>query len=61
MSGVRIRVLGSLEVEVDGRPVALGGPRQRALLALLVMHANAVVSPDRLVDDLWGNRRRRAP
>ena len=54
MSDVRIRVLGSLEVEVGGRPVALGGRQQRALLALLVIHANDVVSADRLVEELWG-------
>ena len=54
MSAVRICVLGSLTVEVGGRPVALGGPRQRALLALLVIHANDVVSADRLVEELWG-------
>ena len=54
MSGVRIRVLGSLEVEVGGRPFALGGRQQRALLALLVIHANDAVSADRLVDELWG-------
>ena len=54
MSGVRIRVLGSLEVEVGGRPVALGGRRQRALLALLALYANDVVSAERLADELWG-------
>jgi DNA-binding SARP family transcriptional activator len=49
------RVLGPLEaVSEDGRPIALGGPRQRALLALLLLHANEVVSTSRLVDDLWG-------
>jgi DNA-binding SARP family transcriptional activator len=41
---------------VGGRPVALGGPRQRALLALLLARANEVVSADRLVDELWGER-----
>ena len=51
---MRIRVLGSLEVEIGGRPVALGGRQQRALLALLVIHANDTVSADRLVDELWG-------
>ena len=54
MSELRIRVLGSLEVEIAGRPVVLGGRRQRALLALLVIHANDVVPADRLVDELWG-------
>jgi DNA-binding SARP family transcriptional activator len=48
-------ILGPLQVVVDGhRPVALGGLRQRALLAILVLHANEIVSTDRLVDQLWG-------
>jgi DNA-binding SARP family transcriptional activator len=46
--------LGPLEVLDDGRQLALGGTRQRALLAILLLHANEVVSTDRLVDDLWG-------
>ncbi len=48
-------MLGPFEVRVDGQaPVALGGVRQRALLALLVLHAGEVVSTDRLIDQLWG-------
>jgi predicted ATPase/DNA-binding SARP family transcriptional activator len=50
------RILGPLEVVDDGRTVALGGAKQRALLAVLLLHANQVVSRDRLVDDLWGER-----
>ena len=50
----RFRILGPLEVLADGRPVRLGGPQQRALLALLLLGANRVVSTDRLVADLWG-------
>ena len=53
MSGMQLRILGSLEVEVDGRPVALGGRRQRALLALLLIHADRVVSAVQLAEDLW--------
>lgn len=49
-------MLGSFEVERDGRPVALGGARQRALLAILLLHRNQVVSVDRLVDELWPER-----
>ena len=37
----------------DGRPLPLGGPRQRALLALLLLRANQVVSSDALLDELW--------
>ena len=48
-------ILGPLEVRIDGEgPVNLGGTRQRALLAVLLLHANEVVSTDRLVDELWG-------
>ncbi len=39
-----------------GGPVALGTPQQRALLALLLINANEVVSRDRLVDELWGDK-----
>ena len=48
------RILGPLEARVDGAPVDLGGPRQRALLAALLVHHGQVVSTDRLVDLLWG-------
>ena len=48
-------VLGSLEVVRDGEQVRLGSPQQRRLLAVLVVHANEVVSSDRLVDVLWGD------
>ncbi|WP_236706231.1 BTAD domain-containing putative transcriptional regulator, partial [Frankia sp. ACN1ag] len=50
---VRIRVLGPLAVEVGGRAVALGGPRQRAVLARLVVARGELVSVDRLIEDLW--------
>jgi DNA-binding SARP family transcriptional activator len=52
---VEFRVLGPLEVVEDGRALALGGARQRALLAILLTRANEVVSTDRLIDDLWGD------
>ena len=47
-------VLGPLEVRRDGESVELRGAKRRALLALLILHANEVVRTDRLVDDLWG-------
>ncbi|WP_106402299.1 BTAD domain-containing putative transcriptional regulator [Actinocorallia populi] len=50
---VRIRVFGAFEVEVSGARVALGGPRQRAVLALLVAAHGRVVSVDRMIEDLW--------
>ena len=52
---MEFRVLGPLEVVQEGRAVALGGARQRALLAILLTRANEVVSTDRLIDDLWGD------
>lgn len=51
---VDIRVLGPVEVVVDGESVALGGPRQRALLAVLVAAAPRLVSVDRLIEGIWG-------
>jgi DNA-binding SARP family transcriptional activator/ABC-type branched-subunit amino acid transport system substrate-binding protein len=49
------RVLGPLEVSEGGRLVDLGGPTQRALLAVLLLNASEVVSTDRLIDELWGD------
>ncbi len=52
---MEFRLLGPLEViGDDGEPVALGGPRPRALLTLLLLHPNEVVAVDRLVDGVWG-------
>ncbi|MEV6335283.1 BTAD domain-containing putative transcriptional regulator [Nocardia vinacea] len=50
---VTVDVLGALRVTVDGRPAALRGPMQGAVLARLVVAAGAVVSADRLIEDLW--------
>ena len=50
---VEYRILGPLDVSVDGRPLALGGRHQRALLALLLAQVNEVVPVDRLIDGLW--------
>jgi YVTN family beta-propeller protein len=52
---VEFRVLGSLEAVADGRPLTLGEPRQRALLAVLLLHRGRRVSSDALVDALWGD------
>jgi predicted ATPase/DNA-binding SARP family transcriptional activator len=51
---VEFRLLGPLEVERDDQVLAVGGRRQRALLALLLLQANTVVARDRLIDALWG-------
>ena len=49
-------ILGPLEVLDEGRAISVGGSRQRALLALLLLHANETLTTDRLVDELWGER-----
>ena len=48
-----IRVLGNIEVRRCGVPVAIGGPKPRQLLAMLVAGHGGVVSVDRLCDELW--------
>ena len=53
-TGLRIGVLGQLVATRDGASLELGGPRQRAVLALLVLARGDVVPADRLVDALWG-------
>jgi DNA-binding SARP family transcriptional activator len=50
------RILGPLEVVDEGATVALGGQKQRALLAILLINAGEVVSTDRLVEELWGEQ-----
>jgi peptide/nickel transport system substrate-binding protein len=53
---VNFAVLGALAVQRDGEDLPLGGPKQRALLAILLLNANAAVSRDRLIDGIWGER-----
>jgi DNA-binding SARP family transcriptional activator len=48
------RVLGALEAGSDGAVAALGPPKQRALLAILLLHLGEIVPTDRLIDLLWG-------
>ena len=50
---LEFRILGPLSVRVDGSPVSVGGPKQRALLALLLLSANRVVSRERLIAELF--------
>ena len=50
--GVVFRLLGPLEVELDGRPVDIRGAKVRTLLAVLLVHADRVVSRDLLADVL---------
>src|SRR5438034_7569242 len=53
---MEFRLLGPLEVLREGGPLRVGGPKQRALLALLLLHANEALSRERLIDGLWGER-----
>jgi len=53
---VRIEILGALQVRDNGRDCSVGSGRQRALLALLVLHNGELLSSERLVDALWGER-----
>ena len=48
------RILGPLEVSDNGRRLEIGGPKQRTLLAILLLHPNEVVSAHRLIDEVWG-------
>jgi len=51
---VEFRILGPIEVVSDGVPMDLGAPKQRAVLAVLLLHVNEVVPTERLVDLVWG-------
>src|SRR6266545_1599132 len=53
---VEFRVLGPVEVWDGQRLAGLGRPKQRALLAVLLVHANQVVALDRLIEELWGEQ-----
>src|SRR5262249_47249107 len=50
---VEVRILGPVEVLVDGVPASLGGRTQRALLALLALQAGELVTRARLYEELW--------
>ena len=56
-AGVRVRLLGPVEVVVAGGPQVVNGLRRKAVLATLALHAGRVVSVDRLVDVVWGDCR----
>ena len=56
-----LAILGPMQATVDGGALALGPPRQRALLAYLVVHAGRSVRLDELVEELWGDRRAADP
>ncbi|WGX98005.1 BTAD domain-containing putative transcriptional regulator [Nocardioides sp. L-11A] len=52
---MRMRVLGPVEVEVDGHPLDLGAPKPRRLLAVLALHRGQPVSPETIAEALWGD------
>jgi len=51
---VDLRLLGPLEVVADGTLVDLGPPKQRAVLAVLLLHAGEIVGSDQLIEQVWG-------
>jgi DNA-binding SARP family transcriptional activator len=53
---MEFRILGPLEVCDGERALSLGGPKQRTVLALLVLGVGEVLSTDRLIDEIWGER-----
>jgi predicted ATPase/DNA-binding SARP family transcriptional activator/class 3 adenylate cyclase len=53
---MEFHILGPLEVVAEGQRVALPGSKQRALLALLLVHAGETLGTERLIDELWGER-----
>ncbi|HEX6422109.1 MAG TPA: BTAD domain-containing putative transcriptional regulator [Acidimicrobiales bacterium] len=55
MTELRYHILGPLEVRADGEAMAVRSPRQRLILAVLLVHANRYVGPDQLIDACWGD------
>jgi hypothetical protein len=53
--GVRVRLLGPVDLLVDGVPRAIQGLRRKAVLAALALRPGEVVSTDRLIDVVWGD------
>jgi DNA-binding SARP family transcriptional activator len=53
---LQFRILGPLEVTCEGEPLSLGGDRQRALLAVLLVHANQLVTKERLIEELFAGQ-----
>ena len=54
MSSVTFQILGGLRAKIDQREIDLGPPKQRAVLAVLLLSANEIVATDRIVDSVWG-------
>src|SRR6266545_5961860 len=56
MTSIRFRLLGPLEAAAGERVLSLGGTKQRALLAVLLLHPNELVSRERLIEELGNGR-----
>src|SRR5215469_6057512 len=54
---VEFQLLGPIEAHDDGRPLALSGPRRKALLARLLLDQGRLVTSDQLIDDVWDGQR----
>ena len=52
---MRVRILGPLEVTEGDRVLSVGGPKERAVLAMLAVHSGTAISDERLIDALWGD------
>jgi DNA-binding SARP family transcriptional activator len=52
---MRVRLLGPVDIVVNGQPRPVAGPRRKAVLAMLALHRGEIVSTDRLADVLWGD------
>ena len=55
MAVLRFQLLGAIEASADGTPLALGGPKQKALLAMLLLADQHSVSIDQPTDAVWGD------
>jgi len=55
MTVLRFQLLGAIEASADGTPLALGGPKQKALLAMLLLADQHSVSIDQPTDAVWGD------
>jgi DNA-binding SARP family transcriptional activator len=51
---VRFQLLGPLEVSADAGPMTIGGPKQRLVLAHLLLQMNRIVPAEQLIDAVWG-------